>query len=47
MLFFFEVERDKGILIWSGREFRSSVEGGMKENYTAEVQEEGILILEG
>ena len=43
---FFKVEKDEDILMWSVREFQSSVAGGMKENCTTEVQEKRILMLE-
>ena len=41
------MERDEDILMWSGREFHSSLGGGMKENGMSEVQEKQMLVLEG
>ena len=41
---FFKAERDENILMWSGRQFHSSVAGGMKRR---EFDVEGMIVMRG
>ena len=41
---FFKMERDEDILMWSGREFNSSVAVGMKRR---EFNVEGMIVMRG